>query len=70
MPKTEKIQFDTKQQLFEVLECYNFSRIEEQIFLLRFGRLMATQDIAEELGISRNTVTKYLKIIRKKIGKT
>ena len=68
MPKIEKIQFNTKRELQDVLDGYNFSELEERIFVLRFGRLMTTQDIAAELGISRNTVSKYLKIIRKKIG--
>lgn len=68
MPKIEKIQFNTKRELQDVLDCYNFSELEERIFVLRFGRLMTTQDIAAELDISRNTVSKYLKIIRKKIG--
>lgn len=68
MKPNEVISISTMEEFYKIRDMLNLSDRQKEIFVMKYSRRLRHIDIAEELGISQDTVTTDLKCIREKLA--
>lgn len=64
----DAIKIETMDEFNALLDSLNLSDRQRKVFFFKFSRKWRNIDIAEEIGVSQDTVGKDMKIIRQKLA--
>lgn len=67
MTPKELIKIPTMKEFLEIRDMLNLSDRQREVFVLKYSKLWRNIDIAEELGVSQDTIGEDTKDIREKL---
>lgn len=68
MRPEEVIKIPTMDEFNAFLDSLNLSDRQRKVFVMKFSRLLRNIDIANELGVNQDTVSKDMRVIRQKLA--